>query len=184
MRPTNQQWTIDASHSNIEFAVRHLMISTVRGRFTEVTGAIELDPDVPSEGRGEITIPVASIDTGEANRDQHLRSPDFFDAETHPTMIYRTRRVEPLRGGKLRVVGDLTIRGVTKEVPLTVERGGAARDPWGNFRVAYAASATLNRTDFGLTWNKALETGGVLVGDEIKISVEVQLVRQAEQAAA
>ena len=90
MRPTNQQWTIDASHSNIEFAVRHLMISTVRGRFTEVTGAIELDPDDPSEGRGEITIPVASIDTGEANRDQHLRSPDFFDAETHPTMIGNT----------------------------------------------------------------------------------------------
>ena len=183
MKSTNERW-IDASHSNIEFAVRHMMISKVRGRFTDVTGTVELDPDHPTQAHGEVTIAAASIDTGEANRDQHLRSPDFFDVDQHPTMTYRTRRVEPLTAGKFRVVGDLTIRGITKEVPLTVQSGGAAKDPWGNYRVAYAASAAVNRTDFGLTWNKALETGGVLVGDEVAITIEMQLVRQAEQAAA
>jgi polyisoprenoid-binding protein YceI len=177
-------WTVDASHSSVEFAVRHLMISTVRGRFTDVSGTIELDPDNPAGARGEVSIGVASIDTGVADRDAHLRSPDFFDAESYPAMTYTVRRVDALAGGKLTVVGDLTIRGATREVPLTVEPGGAVRDPWGNLRVGYGASAVVNRAHFGLTWNKALETGGVLVGDEVKIAIEVELVRKAEQAAA
>ncbi len=184
MRNNTQLWTIDASHTDVEFAVRHLMISTVKGRFADVSGMIELDPERPAEARAEVTVQVASIDTRNADRDAHLRSPDFFDVDEHPVMTYRSRRVEPVGHGKLRVFGDLTIRGTTREVPLTVTPGGLVKDPWGNVRVGYSATAVINRSEFGLTWNKALETGGVLVGEEVKINLELELVRQAEQAAA
>jgi polyisoprenoid-binding protein YceI len=175
---------VDASHSTAEFAVKHLMIATVKGRFGELEGTVELDPERAESGRVDVTIKAASVDTRSEQRDAHLRSPDFFDVEKHPTITYRSRRVEPLAGGQLKVVGDLTIRGISREVPLAVTPGGFARDPWGNERAAYVASAAINRGDFGLTWNAALETGGVLVGDEVKINLEVELVRQAAQAAA
>lgn len=184
MREKNLIWTIDPSHTDIGFAVKHLMISTVKGRFTDVSGTVELDPEDPAGGSISVTIGAASIDTRNADRDAHLRSPDFFDADTYPTLTYRSRRVEQLDGDRLRVVGDLTIRGIRREVPLTVTPGGLVTDPWGHVRVGYAASAVVNRSDFGLTWNKALEAGGVLVGEEVKISLDIELVRQAEQAAA
>jgi polyisoprenoid-binding protein YceI len=184
MRNNNEQWTIDASHTDVEFAVRHLMISTVKGRFADVSGTVELDPERPAEARADVTIQVGSIDTRNAERDAHLRSPDFFDVDEYPVMTYRSRRVESLGHGTLRVLGDLTIRGTTREVPLTVTPGGLIKDPWGNVRVGYSATAVINRSAFGLTWNKALEAGGVLVGEEVTINLELELVRQAERAAA
>jgi polyisoprenoid-binding protein YceI len=160
------------------------MIATVKGRFGEVQGTVELDPLRIDAGHVDVSINAASIDTRSEQRDAHLRSPDFFDVEKYPTITYRSRRIEQLSGGQLLVVGDLTIRGITREVPLTVTPGGFARDPWGNERAAYVATTEISRGDFGLTWNAALETGGVLVGDEVKINLEVELVRQAAQAAA
>jgi polyisoprenoid-binding protein YceI len=162
----------------VEFAVRHLMISTVKGRFADVAGAVRLDPDRPTDGSVEVTIATASVDTRNADRDAHLRSADFFDVDRYPSMTYRSRRIESLANGQLRVVGDLTIRGTTREVPLIATPSDVMRDPWGNLRTAYSASAVIKRSDFGLTWNIALETGGVVVGDEVKISLEVELVRQ------
>jgi len=168
-------WSVDPTHSHIEFAVRHLMISTVKGRFAEFTGAIELDPGNLTTAKIDVVIQAASIDTHTTDRDNHLRSADFFDVANHPTLTYVSRRVER-RGDEFRVIGDLTIRGTTREVPLAVTLEGTNRDPWGNDRMAFRATATVNRSDFGLTWNKALEAGGVLVGEEVKISIEVQLV--------
>jgi polyisoprenoid-binding protein YceI len=132
----------------------------------------------------EVEIEAASIDTGVADRDNHLRSPDFLDAQKHPTLRYRSRRVEALSPERLRVVGDLTIRDVTREVVLDVEYGGRGRDPWGNERVGFTASASINRKDYGLTWNQALETGGVLVADRVDIEIELQAIRQAATKAA
>jgi polyisoprenoid-binding protein YceI len=184
MKKNMQRWMIDQSHTDVEFAVRHLMISTVKGRFADVSGTIELDPERLAEGRADVTVRVASIDTSNVDRDAHLRSADFFNADAYPVMTYQSRRVEPQADGRFRVVGDLTIRGITREVTLAVTPGGVIRDPWGSLRVGYSATAVVNRSEFGLTWNKALETGGVVVGEEVKINLELELVRQAEQAAA
>jgi polyisoprenoid-binding protein YceI len=184
MTSDNRIWSIDPSHTDVGFAVKHLMISTVKGRFTDFDGTVELDPDHPAQGRVKVIIRAASIDTRNADRDAHLRSADFFDADRFPTLTFVSRRVEPLDGGRLRIVGDLTIRGVTREVPLEVVPGGAVKDPWGNLRVGYAATAVVNRADFGLTWNTVLEAGGVVVGEDVRINIDAELVRQAEQAAA
>lgn len=170
-------WTIDPTHSHAEFAVRHLMISTVKGRFAEVSGTLTGDDSAPDEASIELRIPVASIDTRESQRDAHLRSADFFDADTHPAILFTSTRIATSEGGRFNVTGDLTIRGVTKRITLAVQPGGRVRDPWGKERLGYSASTTINRRDFGLHWNQALETGGVLVGDEVKVSVELQLVR-------
>jgi polyisoprenoid-binding protein YceI len=172
-------WNIDPSHSHVEFSVRHLMISTVKGRFAEVSGKVVTDEADPTRGQVEVNINAASIDTREAQRDAHLRSADFFDAENFPTLTFRTTRIAKASGDDLTVTGDLTIRGTTREVVLDVTSEGRVKDPWGGERAGYTAKGKIKRSDFGLTWNMALETGGVVVGDEIKISIDVELVKQA-----
>ena len=177
-------WNIDPVHTNVEFAVRHLMISTVKGRFGDVKGSVELDLANPAAARLDITIGVESVDTRNADRDAHLRSADFFDAVNFPEMRYVSRGVKVLPDGTFRVVGDLTIRGVTREVPLVATLEGTGADPWGGQRAGFSASGKLNRGDFGLHWNKVLEAGGVTVGEEVKLVVEAELVLAAAKAAA
>ncbi len=172
-------WKIDPVHSQVGFAVRHLMIATVRGRFGGVQGTVRTEEGDPTAASVEVAIDAASIDTREEQRDAHLRSADFFDAASHPTLNYRSRRIDTRPEGTLRVIGDLTIRGITREVALNVTPDGQGRDPWGGERMAFSAAATINRRDFGLTWNQALEAGGVVVGDEVKIAIEVELVKAA-----
>jgi polyisoprenoid-binding protein YceI len=178
-------WKIDPAHSHVEFAVRHLMISSVKGAFGDVQGTVWVDESDARMVLVDITIQVASIDTGQEQRDAHLRSSDFFDAARFPTITFRSRLVE---GGhhdsRFSLVGDLTIRDVTREVVLDVSAEGRLIDPWGAERAGFSAQGKIDRTDFGLTWNQALETGGVLVSNEVKISIEVELIRQAKQAAA
>jgi polyisoprenoid-binding protein YceI len=170
-------WTIDPAHTDVSFSVKHLMISTVRGRFADVTGTITLDGSDITSARVEAEIAAASIDTRQDQRDAHLRSADFFEVETYPTLAFRSRRVERITGDRYRIVGDLTIRDVTREVVLDGTDEGRGRDPWGGERLAFSATTTIDRRDFGLTWNQALETGGVLVSNEIKISLDVQAVK-------
>ncbi len=174
---TRSTWAIDPAHTTVEFAVKHLMISTVRGRFGDLSGTVELDDENPAASTVDVTISVASIDTRQADRDAHLRSPDFFDVEHFPAMRFKSTRITR-DGDALSVEGDLTIRGVTRPVALRVTEEGRTQDPWGGHRVGYTASTRINRGDFGLTWNQALETGGFVVGDEVKISADVEIVRQ------
>jgi polyisoprenoid-binding protein YceI len=173
-------WRIDATHANVEFGVRHLMISTVKGRFGTLDGTVTVEDGDPTTAQIDVTIEAASLDTRVEQRDAHLRSADFFDVEKYPALTFTSKRVERAGEDDLRVVGDLTIRGVTREVALDVEELGTVRDPWGNDRAAFSAKGKIDRTDFGLTWNQAIETGGVLVGDQVKLSIEVELVRQAD----
>lgn len=173
-----QTWVLDAEHTSVEFAVKHLMVSTVKGRFSGVTGTIRLDEGDLANSSVEVSIDVSSIDTRQGQRDEHLRSPDFFDVENYPTIEFRSRRVEPVRSGEFRVIGDLTIRGVTREVVLEVTDEGRAVDPWGGRRAGFSAKTSIDRQDFGLTWNQALETGGVLVGNEVKISIDVEAIAE------
>lgn len=174
---TQTTWQIDPAHTDVSFSVKHLMISTVRGRFAGVKGAIVLDEADPTKSSVEVEIDTATIDTRVAQRDAHLRSADFFETDTHPTMTFRSRRVERVGGNRYRIVGDLTIRGTTRDVVLDATDEGRGRDPWGGDRLAFSATTTIDRSDFGLTWNQALETGGVLVGNTIKISIDVQAVK-------
>ena len=174
---TTTTWAIDAAHSHVEFAVKHLMISTVKGRFGDVQGTVTADDTTFRDAVVDIRIGVASIDTRQADRDTHLRSADFFEADKFPTMTFKSTRVEPQKDDTLRVVGQLTIRGVSKEVVLTVTPEGLGRDPWGGERAGFSATAKINRRDFGLTWNQALEAGGFVVGDEIKIAIDAELVK-------
>jgi len=177
LTPTRTAWTIDASHSEVGFAVKHLMISTVRGRFASVSGAVEFGEGDYADASVVVTIDAASIDTREEKRDAHLRSADFFDVEKFPALTFKSRRVQAMKGDTFQLVGDLTIRDITREVVLDVEVAGFQKDPWGNQKAGFSASTKVNRKDFGLTWNAALETGGVLVADEIKISLDVQLLQ-------
>ncbi len=174
---TQTVWNIDPAHTDVSFAVKHLMISTVRGRFADVRGTIRLDGDDLTKASVEAEIATASIDTRQEQRDTHLRSADFFEVETYPTITFRTTRVEPSKGDRYRVVGDLTIRDVTREVVLEAVDEGRGKDPWGGDRLAFSATTSIDRRDFGLTWNQALETGGVLVSNEIKISIDVQAMK-------
>jgi polyisoprenoid-binding protein YceI len=171
-------WTVDAAHSHVGFGVKHLMIATVRGRFTQVQGAVAVDETDPTSANIDVTIPTASVTTGDDKRDAHLRSADFFDVEQFPTMTFRSKRVEAQSNQRFRVAGDLTIRDVTREVMLDVKMLGRARDPWGKEHAAFEAATKIRRGDYGLTWNAALESGGVLVGDEVKISIEAQLLKE------
>lgn len=180
---TTKNWNIDPVHSGINFSVRHMLVSKVRGNFAKYGGAIELDDDL-TRSVVEVTIDAASLDTGVPDRDTHLRSADFLDVERFPTLRFRSKRIEKLADGRYRVVGDLTIRDVTREVPLDVEYGGQAKDPWGNQRVGFLAKVSVDRKDFGLRWNQALETGGVLVGDRVDIELDVQAVKGAAVEAA
>jgi polyisoprenoid-binding protein YceI len=180
----NQPWKIDAAHSGIHFSVRHMLVSKVRGRFAKFGGTIELDEEDVAKSRIDVEIDAASVDTGIPERDAHLRSPDFFDAAAFPLLRFRSRSVEPQGGDRFRVLGDLTIHGVTREVTLDVVAGGRARDPWGQERSGFEASASIDRRDFGLQWNQLLEAGGVLVGNEVQIAIELEAVRSAAQQAA
>ena len=172
-------WQIDPAHTQAGFEVKHMMFAKVRGRFEKVEGAIILGEDGSLDGAAvEAIIESASINTGVAQRDEHLRSPDFFDVATYPTLSFRSRSVEAGDDGTLRVTGELTIRDVTREVVLEAAETGRGTDPWGNERIGFSASTSIDRREFGLKWNQALETGGILVGDEVKITLEVQAVQQ------
>ncbi|RME76634.1 MAG: polyisoprenoid-binding protein [Chloroflexi bacterium] len=175
------QWQIDPTHSLIEFSVKHMMIATVRGRFTRFEGQVHLDPKNPEASYAEGSVDVSSIDTREPDRDAHLRSADFFDVEKFPRMTFRSTRVERVEGNRYRVAGELTIKDVTREVVFDVTDGGRMKDPWGNIRWGVSAVTRISRKDFGLTWNVALEAGGWLVGDDIKIEAELEAVLVQEQ---
>jgi len=172
-------WQIDPVHTNVEFAVRHLMVATVRGRFNTVAGTLVLDEEDLARSAVTVQIDAASIDTREPQRDEHLRSPDFLDTAQFPTITFQSRRIAPRPDGRYTVVGDLTIRGITREVVLEAAIDGRVKDPWGNERIAFSAQTTINRKDFGANWNVALEAGGWLVGEEVKVSIEAEAVRQA-----
>jgi len=181
---TTQTWQIDSAHSGIHFSVRHLVIAKVRGQFSRWTGALAVPGGDFSRATVDVTIDATSIDTGVADRDAHLRSADFFDVETHPEITFRSRRLEPLGEDRFALVGDLTIRGTTREVVLDVESAGQTKDPWGNVRAGFAGRTSIDRKEFGLTWNQALEAGGVMVGDKVEIEIEVEAVRQDATVAA
>ena len=177
-------WQIDPAHTEVGFAVRHLMISTVKGRFGQVSGALTFEERDPSALSLEVTIPVATVDTREEKRDAHLRSADFFDAEQHPEIVFRSTGVTKSGERDYRLSGELTISGVTRPVVLEVESLGTAKDPWGGTRAGFSARTSIDRREFGLTWNQALEAGGVVVGEKIEIAIEVEAVRRAEKSAA
>ncbi len=172
-------YQVDTAHSTVGFSVKHLMITNVRGEFTEFSGTVHWDPQNPEAFSAEAVIKVPSINTRNERRDNHLRSADFFDAENHPEMKFVSRKVTRSADGKLQVIGDLTIRGVTRQVTLDIEGPTPPiKDPWGNERIGAVATTTINRTDFGLNWNQALEAGGVVVGEEVSITLELELVKQ------
>ena len=172
-------WQIDPAHATIEFKVRHLMVSSVKGVFTKIAGTVEADDADLTKAVVNVTIDTASLNTNIAKRDEHLRSPDFFDVAKYPTMTFVSKRVV-VEGGKVgKVIGDLTIRGTTREVTLDVaDFTPAIKDPWGKQRRGATATTTISRKDFGLTWNALLEGGGVAVGDEVKISLDVELIKK------
>ena len=171
-------WNIDPVHSVAEFKVKHMMISNVKGQFTGVSGKLSLNEEDVTKSRIEATIDAASINTREAQRDAHLKSADFFDVEKFPTLSFRSTGVTRKAEGELEVEGDLTIHGITHKVRFAVEGPTAAgKDPWGNTRVGISATTRINRKDFGLTWNAALETGGILVGEEVTITLDVQFIK-------
>ncbi|HEX7119187.1 MAG TPA: YceI family protein [Longimicrobiales bacterium] len=174
-------WRIDPTHSSVEFATKHMMFTTVRGRFKTVDGTITVDEDRPENSKVEVEIDAASLDTGVEDRDEHLRSADFLDVEAHPKITFRSKRVEGAHGepgDRFRVTGDLTIRDTTMEVTLDATFEGRGKDPWGGERAGFAAGTEIDRRDWGLRWNQALETGGILVGNTIKIEIEAQAVKQ------
>lgn len=178
-------WKIDPSHTRIGFVVRHMMIAKVRGRFESYDGSIDLDTDNLAASQVEGTVDVNSINTDDEQRDEHLRSADFFHVDNYPQMSFRSTRIEAAGSGRYKVHGELAIKDVTKEVVLDVIDEGQVQDPWGNTRWGFSASAKINRKDFDLSWNVALETGGWLVGDEVTIAIEAELVQeQPEREAA
>jgi polyisoprenoid-binding protein YceI len=172
-------WTIDPVHSGVEFAVKHLMIANVKGHFTDVSGTLSGDIDSPENFSLDVKIGVASIDTRQEQRDAHLRSPDFFDAENFPTIEFKGKRVEGDVSDEFKLYGDLTIRGTTREIALDVTNEGAAKDPWGGSRMGFSAKGKFDRRDFGLTWNQALEAGGVAVSHDVKISIDAEFTAVA-----
>ena len=176
--PTTTTWKIDPAHSVAEFKVKHMMISNVKGQFAKVSGVLTLDESDLTNSRVETLIEAASLETRDAQRDTHLKSADFFDVEKFPTLTFKSTRINLVRDGELAVEGNLTIRGVARKVLFSVEGPTPpAKDPWGNTRVAVSATSKINRKDFGLTWNAALETGGILVGDEVIITLDVQFIK-------
>jgi polyisoprenoid-binding protein YceI len=179
-----QTWQIDSAHSGIHFAVRHLVIAKVRGQFSRWSGTVTVPDGDAARASVDVTIDTSSIETGVADRDAHLKSADFLDVEKYPEMTFRATRTEPAGDSRFRVVGQLTLRGVTREVALDVESTGQTKDPWGNIRAGFAAETSLDRKDFGLVWNQVLEAGGVMVGDKVEIEIEIEAVRQAVPEAA
>ncbi|GAB4574644.1 MAG: YceI family protein [Anaerolineae bacterium] len=173
-------WQIDTAHTQIQFSVRHMMISTVRGEFQNFSGVVNLDEENPENTTVEIQIDANSISTRNTDRDNHLKSPDFLDAANYPYLTFTSTRVERTGEQTAKLYGDLTIRDITRPVVLDVAYLGTAKSPWGTISAGFTASATINRKDWNLTWNQALETGGVLVGEEIKIDIELELVQVPE----
>ena len=176
---TATTWTIDPAHSVVELAVKHMMFSTVKGRFANVAGTIVLNEQNLAGSSVTAEIDAASIDTREAQRDGHLRSADFLDVENFPTITFRSTELVPHGHDRFVLVGDLTIRGITREISLEAELEGQGIDPWGGKRIGFTATSAINRKDFGLNWNQALEAGGVLVSDQVKISLEIQAALQS-----
>jgi polyisoprenoid-binding protein YceI len=173
-------WTIDASHSHVEFAVKHMMVSTVKGRFKDFSGRLNIDEANPENSTIEATIEVASVDTGAEQRDAHLRSDDFFNAERFPVIAFRSTKIERADNAPTwRMTGDLTIRDVTKPVVLDVEFEGRGRDAYGGERAGFTAKTTINRKDFGVNWNGVIEAGGVVVSDTVKVSLNIEAVKQS-----
>jgi polyisoprenoid-binding protein YceI len=177
-------WNLDAAHSSINFVIRHMVVSKVRGSFTKFTGNVRLDEADLTQSSVEVRIDASSVDTGAAERDAHLRSPDFFDVERFPELRFESKRIAKVGENICRVLGELTIRDVSREVELDTEYAGRGTDPWGNQRVAFSGRATIDRKDFGLGWNQALEAGGVLVGDSVEIELDMQVVKAAASSAA
>lgn len=177
-------WNIDTAHTQVEFSVRHMMIAKVRGSFEKFSGTVNLDEANPANTRVDIAIETASINTREGARDNHLRSADFFNSEVYPVMTFKSTRVDVLDGSRAKLLGDLTIRDVTKPVTLDVEFLGKAKSPWGTTSAGFSGKTRINRKDWGLVWNQGLETGGVLVGEEVEISIELELVAQPETESA
>ena len=175
---TVSTWNLDPAHSHAEFKVKHMMISNVKGTFTGLSGTLKLDETDYTHSVVEVSIPVATIKTGDDQRDGHLKGADFFDAEKYPAITFKSNNIDSTGGADYAVTGDLTIRGVTQPVTLAVEDlSQPSKDPWGNQRIGLSATTKLNRKDFGLAWNSALETGGVLVGEEVKISLEIEFIK-------
>ena len=174
-----ETWSIDPEHSNLGFKIRHMMVSNVKGNFPAFSGTVEIDDKDITRSKVEVNIETASINTNIKKRDEHLRSPDFFDVAKYPVMTYVSTKVEKTGTDKLRVVGNLTLHGITREVALEVEGPTAAfKDPWGNLRRGAAATARINRRDFGLNWNGVIESGGVLVGEEVAIELELEMIKK------
>jgi polyisoprenoid-binding protein YceI len=176
---TKAKWVLDPAHSLLEFSIRHMMITNVKGRFTTLEGSVFADTADLTTAEIAVTVDAASIDTREAQRDAHLKSPDFFDVEKFPQLSFKSWRLDRTGDNEYDLVGDLTIHGVTKTTTWKLTFEGEGKDPWGNQRAGFTAETKVNRKDFGLTWNAVLETGGILVGDEVKISVQAEAVKQA-----
>jgi polyisoprenoid-binding protein YceI len=176
-------WVIDNAHTSLGFSAKHMMISTVRGRFTKFTGTLNVDTDNLTLSSVEGAVETASVDTNEPNRDAHLRSADFFDAEKFPVMTFKSTRITAKGDDSYDVAGLMTIKDITKEVVFKVSDEGRSKDPWGNLRLGVSALGVINRKDFGLTWNVALETGGWLVADQIKLNIELEAMYQVEPVA-
>jgi len=173
------QWVVDSQHASAQFGVKHMMISTVRGEFHGVTGTINWDDKDITKSTADITIDATTVDTREPKRDAHLKSPDFFDVARYPTMTFKSKKIAQVADGKLKVTGDLTLHGVTKEVVLDVDGPTAPiKDPYGNTRVAFSATTTVNRQDFGVKWNANMDGGGVVVGDNVNITIDAELIKQ------
>lgn len=173
-------YQIDPAHTSVEFSVKHMMFSTIKGKFTDLAGEIVFDEGNPAASSVNATINVTSVSTGDTNRDNHLRSADFFDVEKYPTISFTSKSVEPLgRDATYRIVGDLTMHGVTREIVLEAAHLGTGKDPWGGTRVGVTATTTIDRKDWGLNWNAALEAGGVLVSDQVKITLDFEAVKKS-----
>ncbi|SEL78790.1 Polyisoprenoid-binding protein YceI [Stigmatella aurantiaca] len=178
-------WEIDSAHSSAKFTVKHMMITNVAGEFGSVTGTVNLDDKDPSKTTITASVDTTTINTNQPKRDAHLKSPDFFDVEKYPAMTFKSKSVKADGKDKFKVTGDLTLHGVTKPVTLDVESSSTEiKDPWGGTRRGASATTKLNRKDFGLTWNQALEAGGVAVGDEVKVMIDLELVKKDEAPAA
>ena len=176
---TKAKWAVDLSHSSVEFSVKHMMISKVKGAFNEFSANIEADPTDLTTANLDFSVNVASVDTRSVDRDAHLRSADFFDIENHPSMTFKSTSIKNNGDSEYEVTGDLTIRAITRPEKFEVTFEGQGKDPWGNEKVGFSADGKIKRSDYGLTWNAALETGGVLVGDQIKIALQVQASKEA-----
>jgi polyisoprenoid-binding protein YceI len=172
-----EKWNFDSAHSSIEFTVRHMLVSKVRGRFTKWSGTFQYDEQNPTASSVEVQIDAASVDTHEPQRDAHLRSGDFFEVEKHPHLTFKSTGVEKKGEGKFALLGDLTIRGVTRPVVLDVELGGRLKDPWGNDRIGFAAKASIDRKDFGVSFNQVLDVGGLALGENVDIAIEIEATR-------